>query len=129
MRNYNDLEIYKLSMQLAIDVYRVTKTFPQDERYGMTAQMRRAAVSVMSNIVEGCSRQSQNDFARFVEIALGSAMEVRSQLELSKHVELFDAFTHNPNEIIDRADHLCKATASFLKILRRTAYGDPAVRR
>ena len=66
------------------DVYLLTNTFPEAEKYGLSIQIRRAAVSIASNIAEGSARSSQTDFARYLEIALGSAFEVETQLEIAK---------------------------------------------
>jgi four helix bundle protein len=79
MFRFEKLEVWQKAVDLARDVYAVTRGFPADERFGLTAQMRRAAVSISSNIAEGSSRGSDTDFARFVEIAYGSLMEVVSQ--------------------------------------------------
>jgi len=79
MFNFEKLEVWQKSVNFADFVYRVTKTFPDDERFGLANQMRRAAVSISSNIAEGASRHSKEDYARFLEIATGSIFEVVSQ--------------------------------------------------
>jgi len=79
MFNYEKLETWQEAIAFADLVYSATKLFPNDERFGLTNQMRRAAVSISSNLAEGSSRNSRTDFARFVEIAAGSAFEVVSQ--------------------------------------------------
>jgi four helix bundle protein len=79
MFNYEKLETWQEAIAFADLIYAVTQRFPADERFGLTNQMRRAAVSVSSNIAEGSSRNSRTDFARFVEIATGSVFEVVSQ--------------------------------------------------
>lgn len=79
MFNFEKLEVWQKSIEFADFVYSVTKTFPEDERFGLTSQMRRAAVSISSNIAEGSSRFSRDDYARFLEIATGSVFEVVSQ--------------------------------------------------
>jgi len=79
MFNFEKLEVWQKAIEFADLVYRVTKTFPGDERFGLTNQMRRAAVSISSNIAEGSSRSSKGDYARFIEIATGSVFEVVSQ--------------------------------------------------
>ena len=79
MFNFEKLEVWQKSIDFADFVYRVTKAFPNDERFGLTNQMRRAAVSITSNIAEGTSRHSREDYARFLEIATGSILEVVSQ--------------------------------------------------
>jgi four helix bundle protein len=79
MFTFEKLETWHKAIDFADLVYSVTKSFPGDERFGLTSQMRRAAVSISSNIAEGSSRFSKNDFARFLEIATGSVFEVVSQ--------------------------------------------------
>ncbi len=79
MFNFEKLEIWHEAISFADLVYKLTRRFPDEERFGLTNQMRRAAVSISSNIAEGCSRSSQVDYARFVEIATGSLFEVVSQ--------------------------------------------------
>lgn len=84
MFNYEKLETWQEAIAFAGLIYSATKCFPSDERFGLTNQMRRAAVSVSSNLAEGSSRNSRTDFARFVEIATGSAFEVVSQAFVAK---------------------------------------------
>lgn len=79
MFNFEKLDTWKKAIQFADLVYRLTRRFPDDEQFGLTSQMRRAAVSVSSNIAEGSSRHSRDDYARFLEIATGSVFEVVSQ--------------------------------------------------
>ena len=79
MFNFEKLDVWQKAIDFADLVYSRTQAFPRDERFGLTNQMRRAAVSISSNIAEGTSRASQIDFARFVEIATGSVFEVISQ--------------------------------------------------
>jgi four helix bundle protein len=84
MFNFEKLEVWQKSLAFADLIYAQTKTFPHDERFGLTNQMRRAAVSISSNLAEGSSRSSRQDFRRFVEIATGSTFEVVSQAQIAK---------------------------------------------
>jgi four helix bundle protein len=84
MFNFEKLETWQEAIHFADLVYSLTRTFPNDERFGLTNQMRRAAVSISSNLAEGSSRSSRPDFARFVEIATGSVFEVVSQSVIGK---------------------------------------------
>lgn len=84
MRDYTKYEVWKLSHMLALDIYKVTRTFPKEEIYGIVSQIKRAVVSVNLNIVEGCGRGSDEDFKRMLTIANGSAFEVEYALLLSK---------------------------------------------
>ena len=84
MFRFEKLEVWQKSIDFADQVYRITRSFPDDERFGLTSQMRRAAFSISSNIAEGSSRFSNSDFARFLEIATGSVFEVVSQAFISR---------------------------------------------
>ncbi len=84
MFRFEKFDVWHKAVDFASLVYRATAQFPVDERFGLTSQMRRASVSVLSNIAEGCSRSSDKEFRRFVEIAYGSLMEVVSQAVISK---------------------------------------------
>ena len=86
MRDHRKLKAFELSDAIVDLIYKATQAFPQEELYGLAAQMRRAAVSVPSNIVEGCARGSQADYLRFLYIAFGSLRELHYQLELSKRL-------------------------------------------
>jgi four helix bundle protein len=81
---FEKLEVWHKALEFADIVYQLTKTFPDNERFGLTSQMRRAAVSVASNIAEGSARFSRNDFAHFVEIATGSLFEVVTQAAIGR---------------------------------------------
>jgi four helix bundle protein len=86
MGNYRQLLVWKRAHTLALDVYRATQRFPTEERYGLTAQLRRAAVSVVSNIAEGSGRLGDREHIRFLRIARGSVSEVECQLLLSRNL-------------------------------------------
>ena len=81
---FEDLEVWNFAVELADVIYSTTRSFPSDERFGLTNQMRRAAVSVAANIAEGSGRGSSRDFGRFIEIAFGSLMEVVSHATIAK---------------------------------------------
>src|SRR5580698_5823713 len=84
MFNFEKLEVWQEAIAFADSIYTVTRNFPAEERFGLTGQMRRAAVSISSNLAEGSSRASRTDYARFVELAAGSLFEVISQATISK---------------------------------------------
>lgn len=90
MVGYQDLKVWKLSMRFALNIYKETKQLPSDERFGLTSQLRRAAVSVPSNIAEGHGRGTPGDLARFVRIALGSLAEVETQLYIAQELDYID---------------------------------------
>ncbi len=81
-----DLDAWKLSMSLVSDIYMLTRDFPKEEIYGLTSQIRRAAVSIPTNIAEGAARGSNKDFAHFLNISLGSLAEVETQIILSDNL-------------------------------------------
>ena len=84
MRNFRNYKIYQDAMEIAKMTYTVTGAFPKSEIYALSAQLNRAAVSIASNIAEGASRDSEKDFAHFLEISLGSSFEVETQLVIAK---------------------------------------------
>lgn len=88
MFNFEKLDVWQDAIEFADTVYRLTRAFPDQERFGLTNQLRRAAVSISANIAEGSSRTSRQDFARFVEIATGSLFEVVSESVLAKRQHL-----------------------------------------
>ena len=83
MRPFRDLLVWQKAHALTLALYKVTRSFPRDEQYGLTAQLRRAAASVAANLAEGCGRRTPADFGRFVQIALGSASELEYHLVLA----------------------------------------------
>lgn len=83
-KSYKDLDIYKGSYKLSLYIYRITVKFPKDEIYGITSQLRRAAVSIPLNIAEGYGRLSEDEFKRFLKISLGSTNETSTLIEMSK---------------------------------------------
>jgi four helix bundle protein len=91
MGNYRQLSVWKRAHRFVLGVYRSTGTFPDGERYGLTAQLRRAAVSVVSNIAEGSGRQGDREHMRFLKIARGSVCEIECQLLLSRDLGYLDA--------------------------------------
>ncbi|MEZ4797695.1 MAG: four helix bundle protein [Flavobacteriaceae bacterium] len=105
MHRFKDLEIWKRSRVFSSKIYEITSKFPEDERFGLTNQLRRASLSIPSNIAEGSSRSSNKDFLRFLEIAIGSAYEIETQLLISKDLtfiseDTLDVLISELNEII-----------------------------
>ena len=91
MGNYNELKVWSKSVDLAIAVYRATAKFPEDEIFGLRMQMRRAAVSIPSNLAEGAGRSTPKDYRRFVLHARGSILELETQIVISERLEFIDA--------------------------------------
>ena len=90
MQDFTKLRVWHESQDLAVAVFDVTRTFPREERFGLSSQMRRAAVSVSSNIAEGCGRYGPADVSRFLQIAISSSCELASQIELSHMLRFLD---------------------------------------
>jgi four helix bundle protein len=84
MQDFRELKVWEKAHSLTLEIYRVTRSFPANELYGLTSQIRRAAVSIAANISEGCGRETRPDFARFLQNAAGSASEVEYHLLLAK---------------------------------------------
>ena len=104
VKTHKDLDVWKKAMSFVTELYKITATFPKDERYGLTSQMRRAAVSIPSNISEGAARQSNKEFIQFLYIALGSNVEIETQLNIARNLnfindETFEKMDDNQNEI------------------------------
>jgi four helix bundle protein len=90
MRDHKKLRAFELADDLAVRIYIMTKKFPKEEIFGLTSQMRRAAVSVPSNIVEGCARDSQTEYHRFLELAFGSLRELNYQHSLATRLNFIN---------------------------------------
>ncbi len=80
MKTHKDLEVWKVSRQYVVELYNLTSLFPRDEMYGLTSQIRRSAISIPSNIAEGCGRMGNKELVRFLYIAIGSLSELETQL-------------------------------------------------
>jgi len=92
---HRDLRVWQQAMDLVIEIYDATKQFPSEEKFGLTSQMRRCAVSIPSNIAEGAAKSSQSDYARFLTIAVGSVAELDTQLELAKRLSFLSEENHH----------------------------------
>jgi four helix bundle protein len=88
MRDHTELEVWKLSVAMAAEVYKITSSFPRAETFGLAAQMRRAAISIPSNIAEGAGRRTTKDFIYFIHIARGSLAELETQITIAQRVGL-----------------------------------------
>ncbi|MGC9223933.1 MAG: four helix bundle protein [Terracidiphilus sp.] len=102
------MTVWQRAMELTEAIYTLTKTFPRDEVYGLSSQLRRASVSIASNIAEGRARATDRDFRQFLNIALGSTYEVQTQLLLAKRLKIGDDATQR------KAESLCIETSKML---------------
>jgi len=99
---HRDLKVWRLGMRLAMQAYRLTANFPEDEKFGLVSQLRRASTSVPSNIAEGSARKSAADFLRFLYNARGSLAEIDTQMEMADQLGYLDAGeTHQIRETFD----------------------------
>ena len=96
-RGYRDLLVWQKSMQLAVEVYKLTSKFAREEVYGLTSQVRRSAISVPSNIAEGHGRLSKKEFRQFLGIAKGSIYELQTQLELAERLQMASSGSIQPS--------------------------------
>lgn len=122
-RDHRKLRAFELADELVVHVYQVTRTFPREEIYALTSQLRRAAYSVPANIVEGCGRNSERDFLRFLDNALGSIREVGYFLHLAQRLGYLDEQTASP--ILAHHDEAARVLAGLIASLRPNHHDRP----
>ncbi len=115
MQDFRNLEVWQRGRALAADLYRQTAAFPREELYGLTSQIRRCSVSIPANIAEGCGRQSDADFKRFLHVAMGSAAELESHLILAEDVCLLNH--EDAQALTDRVSTLRRKLNAFIQRL------------
>jgi four helix bundle protein len=115
MHNVKQLKIWNRAIELATNVYKVTASFPSEEKFGLTAQIRKSAVSIPSNIAEGAGRNSDNEFCHFLGISNGSCYELQTQLIISKNLQLLD---EKIDPILEELDQLQKMNSTLQKTLK-----------
>ena len=116
MKDFRQLKVWGKAHQLALAIYKATANFPKEELYGLTSQIRRASISVPTNIAEGCGRNTDADFARFVQIAMGSASEVEYQLLLAHDLNFLSEESYT--KLHSETEEIKRMLASLLKTLR-----------
>jgi four helix bundle protein len=114
VKSYKDLEVWQKSVALVTEIYALTKKFPDDEKFGLTNQVRRAAVSVPSNISEGSERKSTQDFIRYINIAAGSLAEVQTQLIIAENL----GYIKLNSEINEKIQHVQAMLGALRKALQ-----------
>jgi four helix bundle protein len=119
IRSYRDLEVWQRSVDLAIESYRVTAAFPATERYGLTAQVRRCAVSIPSNIAEGRGRATLADFLRHLAIANGSVMEVETQVLIATRLGYLSE--EQSQTLLAHSGEVGRLLAGLVRALKRRA--------
>ncbi len=118
MKTHRDLKVWNNSIDLVTKIYKITSDFPKEELFGITSQIRRAAVSIPSNIAEGAARTSRKEFRKFLSIALGSASEMETQLIISRNLNYL---TDNDSEyLINELTTIQKMILGLMKNLKST---------
>lgn len=117
MQGFQDLIVWGKSQDLAFDVYKATAQFPKAEVFGLTRQIRSAAISISANLAEGCGRRGEREFARFVDIALGSAYETASHLILSHRLGYIEDVT--TSRLKAQVDEVCRMIVGLAKSLAK----------
>ena len=111
MQDFTKLKVWQKAHNFTVNLYRITSSFPKEERFGLTNQIRRASISIESNLSEGCGRNGDKEFSRFIDIAQGSAYEVRCQLFIARDLEFLsvDSF----KLLLDKIDEVSRMMIAF----------------
>lgn len=117
VRNYSDLVAWQKAIDLVVGIYKVTASFPKEETYSLTTRLRRAAVSVPSNIAEGQGRRSNRDFSRFLSISHGSLRELETQLLIAERLSYIDGKTNS--RLLDSAAEVGRLINGLIRKLSR----------
>lgn len=115
MKDFHELKVWQKAHQLALAVYRFTASFPREQLYGLTSQLRRSSSSIPANLAEGCGRNGDAEFARFCSIAAGSASELEYHLLLAKDLELMKLQEYE--ELVQRTTEVKRMLAALLQKL------------
>jgi four helix bundle protein len=118
-QDFHDLVVWKKAIELATCIYKLTRTFPKDEIYGLVSQMRRASVSIASNIAEGRGRLNPAEFRQFLGVAQGSVFELKTQLLVAKNLGMANGDVLNESEHL--SDEVSKMLRAFIQTLRAKA--------
>jgi len=113
MRNFRELEVWQEARILVKQVYRTTNSLPKSEKFGLASQINRCSVSIPANIAEGCAKYSNKDFARFLQISLGSAYELETHLMLCE--DLGFVSSHEISPVLEKIHRLQKRISSLIK--------------
>ena len=115
MKSVKELDVYKVVVDFTVEVYKITSTFPKEEIYGLVSQMRKAAVSINSNLVEGNMRGTKGEYRHFVGIARGSAAELSYQIEIAHKLKFINKSSYE--YLMVTADRICKMLSGLLSSL------------
>jgi len=117
LQDFRKLSVWRKSHELTLAIYRATVSFPSEERFGLTSQIRRACAAISANLAEGTGRSSDKDFARFCQMAMGSAAEVEYHLLLARDLGMLDPEEHR--ELASSVTEVKKMLTSLIKTLRK----------
>lgn len=115
IKNFRDLEVWKLGKEIVLEVYRVTKDFPKEEMYGLVSQMRRAAVSIPSNVAEGFNRKHNPEYRQLLYVAMGSCAELETQIEVAHDLGFLSA--GDRDKVLEKLDHESRMLRNLIKRL------------
>ena len=115
IRNFRDLDVWKLGKKLVVDVYKITQNLPKEETHGLISQMRRAAVSIPSNIAEGFNRFHNKEYRQFLYIAIGSCAELETQIEIAFDLNYLDEASKST--LLEIIDHESRMLRNLIKKL------------
>ena len=115
IKSYKDLNIWKRSIGVVEDIYKITKNFPKEEIYGLTSQLRRSAVSIPSNIAEGFARFHNKEYKQFLFVSLGSCAELSTQIIIALRLDYLES--NEADQLLNEIDEISKMTMSLIKKL------------
>jgi len=115
IKNFQDLRIWQIGIEVVKDIYILTKKFPKEELYGLTSQMRRSAISIPSNIAEGFRRYHNKEYKQFLYIALGSCAELETQIIIANELDYINET--NKTELIEMIKYICRMTVKLINKL------------
>ena len=116
IRTYRDLDIWNSGIQLVKDIYESTEKFPNQEKYGLISQMRRAGISIPSNVAEGFRRYHNKEYKQFLYISLGSCAELETQITIAKELKYLSK--EKENLLLEKIDHICRMITNLIKKLK-----------
>ncbi len=116
MRNFREVKVWEKAHRLTLEVYKATRTFPKEELYGLTSQIRRSCVSIPANIAEGCGRSGDAEFARFLQLSMSSASELEYHILLAHDLELLKASSYE--RLVTLLIEVKRMLTAFIKKLR-----------
>ena len=130
MKDFKELKVWRKAYDLALAIYEASRSFPREEMYGLTSQLRRAAVSIGANIAEGCGRRSDGELVRFLRIARGSSSEVEHHLLLARDLKFLQTATHQDIEKrLQEVQRMLTSLVSSIQVTPESARQRPELRR